>query len=62
ERGPEPVLATTSPSEPSAFARVLLLPAAYAGQRTIHYVDPADADKPKTQTATVFCEAPVVRR
>jgi quercetin dioxygenase-like cupin family protein len=60
ERGPDPVLATTSPSEPSAFARVLLLPAAYAGERTIRYVDPADADKPKTQRAIVFCEAPVV--
>jgi quercetin dioxygenase-like cupin family protein len=62
ERGPDPVLATTSPSEPSAFARVMLVPAAYAGQRTIRYVDPADADKPKTQKATVFCEAPVVDR
>jgi quercetin dioxygenase-like cupin family protein len=56
ERGPDPVLATTSKSEPSAFARVLLLPVAYAGQRTIRYVDPADADKPKTQRATIFCE------
>ena len=62
ERGPDPVLATTSRSEPSAFVRVLLLPASYAGQRTIRYVDPADADKPKTQKATVFCEAPVVDR
>lgn len=60
ERGPEPVLATTSPDESSAFARVLLLPAAYAGERTIRYVDPADAQKPKTQRATIFCEAPVV--
>jgi hypothetical protein len=60
ERGPDPVLATTSPAEPSAFVRVLLLPAAYAGQRTIRYVDPADAEKPKTQRATIFCEAPVV--
>jgi quercetin dioxygenase-like cupin family protein len=56
ERGPDPVLATTSPSEHSAFARVLLLPVAYAGRRTIRYVDPADADKPKTQRATIFCE------
>ena len=62
ERGPDPVLATTSPSEPSAFVRVMLVPAAYAGQRTIRYVDPADAEKPKTQKATVFCEAPVVDR
>ena len=60
ERGPDPVLATTSASEPSAFARVLLLPVAYAGQRTIRYVDPADAEKPKTQKATILCEAPLV--
>ncbi|MDQ6816155.1 MAG: hypothetical protein M3018_01950 [Actinomycetota bacterium] len=60
ERGPDPVLATTSPNEPSAFARVLLLPAAYAGQRTIRYTEAADAEKPKTQNATILCEAPVV--
>jgi hypothetical protein len=56
ERGPDPVLATTSTEEPSAFVRVLLLPVAFAGLRTIRYVDPADADKPKTQRATVFLE------
>jgi len=61
ERGPDPVLATTSTREPSAFARVLLLPAEYAGRRTIRYVDPADADKPKTQRATIFLEQPVIR-
>lgn len=61
ERGPDPVLATTSATESSAFVRVLLLPAGFAGQRTIRYVDAADADKPKTQTATVFSERPVVR-
>jgi len=60
ERGPDPVLATTSSTEPSAFVRVLVLPAEYAGQRTIRYVDPADADKPKTQKATIFSEQPVV--
>lgn len=59
ERGPDPVLATTSADEASAFVRVMLLPVAFAGQRTIRYVDPADANKPKTQRATVFCEAPV---
>jgi quercetin dioxygenase-like cupin family protein len=61
ERGPDPVLATTHPDEPSAFARVLLLPAQWAGRRTIAYVDPADADKPKTQRATIFLERPVRR-
>jgi hypothetical protein len=59
ERGPDPVLATTTTREASAFARVLLLPVSYAGQRTIRYVDPADAEKPKTQRATIFLETPV---
>lgn len=59
ERGPEPVLATTSPIEPSGFARVLLLPAEFAGRRTIRYVDPADAEKPKTQRARILLEVPV---
>jgi quercetin dioxygenase-like cupin family protein len=59
ERGPDPVLATTAPDEPSAFARVLVLPVEYAGRRTISYVDPADADKPKTQQARIFLEQPV---
>ncbi len=61
ERGPDPVLATTAADEPSAFVRVMLLPVQFAGQRTIRYVDPADADKPKTQRATIFLEQPVVR-
>ena len=61
ERGPDPVLATTAADEPSAFVRVLVLPAEYAGQRTIRYVDPADAGKPKTQRATIFHEQPVRR-
>lgn len=56
ERGRDPVLATTSPDEPTAFVRVVLLPVAWEGKRTIHYVDPADADKPKTQRATIFSE------
>jgi quercetin dioxygenase-like cupin family protein len=61
ERGPDPVLATTAADEPSAFVRVLLLPVEFAGQRTIRYVDPADAEKPKTQRATIFLEQPVRR-
>ena len=61
ERGPDPVLATMAAGEPSAFVRVMLLPVEWAGQRTIKYVDPADADKPKTQRATIFLEQPVVR-
>jgi quercetin dioxygenase-like cupin family protein len=59
ERGPDPVLATTAADEPSAFVRVMLLPAEWEGQRTIRYVDPADSDKPKTQKAKIFLEQPL---
>ena len=37
----------------------MLLPAEWAGKRTIRYVDPADEEKPKLQRATVFLEQPV---
>jgi quercetin dioxygenase-like cupin family protein len=59
ESGPEPVLATTSETEPSAFVRVLLLPREWEGKRTIRYVEPADAEKPKTQRATVYFDEPI---
>jgi quercetin dioxygenase-like cupin family protein len=59
EAGPDPVRAETSTAEPSAFARVMLVPAAFAGQRTIRYVDAADAERPRRQKATVFSERPV---
>ena len=47
ESGPEPVLATASASEETAFVRVLLLPREWEGKRTIRYVDPADEDRPE---------------
>jgi hypothetical protein len=56
ESGPEPVFAAASEREPTAFVRVMLLPAEWEGKRTIRYVDPADAGKPKTQRPTVFLE------
>jgi quercetin dioxygenase-like cupin family protein len=56
ETGPDPVLAAASETEPTAFVRVLVLPAAWAGKRTITYVDPADEDKPKRQRARVYLE------
>jgi quercetin dioxygenase-like cupin family protein len=49
-----PVLATSSGSEPTAFVRVLVLPAEWEGKRTIRYLDPADDKKPKLQRPTVF--------
>jgi quercetin dioxygenase-like cupin family protein len=59
ESGPDPVLATASESEETAFVRVLLLPPEWAGKRTIRYVDPADEEKPKLQRPTVFGEYPI---
>jgi hypothetical protein len=59
ESGPEPVYAAASAEEETAFVRVMLLPRLWAGRRTIRYVDPADADKPKTQRAVVLLEQPI---
>jgi quercetin dioxygenase-like cupin family protein len=59
ESGPEPVLATASKTEQTAFVRVLLLPREWQGKRTIRYVDPTDEDRPKLQRAIVFLEQPV---
>ena len=59
ESGPEPVFAAASPSEETAFVRVMLLPREWAGRRTIRYVNPEDEGKPKTQRATVFFDEPL---
>jgi quercetin dioxygenase-like cupin family protein len=59
ESGPEPVYAEASPTEDSAFVRVMLLPAEWEGKRTIRYVNPEDAERPKLQRATVFFDVPL---
>jgi len=56
ETGPDPVFAAASETEPTAFVRVLVLPSEWEGKRTITYVDPADAEKPKLQSARVYLE------
>jgi quercetin dioxygenase-like cupin family protein len=56
EGADDPVLATASTRQETAFVRVLLLPAEWAGKRTIRYVDPADEDKSRLQRATIFSE------
>ncbi len=56
ESGPEPVYAESAATEATAFVRVMLLPAEWAGRRTIRYTDPADADRPARQQARVFLE------
>jgi hypothetical protein len=59
ESGPEPVLATASQHHETAFVRALVLPAEWAGRRTIRYVDPEDDNRPKLQRATVLLEHPI---
>ncbi len=59
EGSDDPVLATASATEHTGFVRVLLLPAEWAGKRTIRYLDPADAEKPRLQQATVLLEEPL---
>jgi quercetin dioxygenase-like cupin family protein len=56
ETGPDPVHAVAAVDEETAFVRVLVLPAEWAGKRTITYVDPADEAKPKLQRARVYLE------
>jgi quercetin dioxygenase-like cupin family protein len=59
ERGPDAVFAAASETGETAFVRVMLLPREWEGKRTIRYVNPEDADKPKTQRATVFLDQPI---
>ncbi len=59
EDADDPVVATASATEETAFVRVLLLPAAWAGQRTIRYLDPVDEEKPKLQRARILLETPL---
>jgi quercetin dioxygenase-like cupin family protein len=61
EEADDPVLATASVTEETAFVRVLLLPAEWASKRTIRYLDPADEARPKLQRATVLLEEPLSR-
>ncbi len=61
EDAEDPVLATASATEQTAFVRVLLLPAEWAGKRTIRYLDPADEAKPRLQRATILLEGPLDR-
>jgi len=56
EAGPDPVLALASEHEPTAFARVMVLPAELRGKSSIRYVLAEDADKPKRQTYQLFVD------
>lgn len=56
EAGPDPVLALASEREPTAFARVMILPAELRGKSSIRYVLAEDQDKPKLQTYRLFVD------
>ncbi len=59
EAGPDPVLALASETMATAFARVMVLPAALQGKSSIRYVLPEDQDKPKRQTYQLFVDEPI---
>lgn len=59
ESGPAPVRAVASSDVPSAFARVMLLPREWRDQRTVRYVDPVDAERPRLQTARVYFDVDI---
>jgi hypothetical protein len=59
EHGPDQVYAKASEREPSAFVRVMIIPAEYKGRSTITYVRPEDKDKPKSQSYTRYLEEPI---
>jgi quercetin dioxygenase-like cupin family protein len=58
ETGPDPVVARASSHVETSFVRVLVLPAEWAGKRTIRYVDAVDESTPK-QSASVYLEHPI---
>jgi quercetin dioxygenase-like cupin family protein len=59
ERGPDPVYAESIADEPTSFVRVMILPVALLGKSSIRYVKPEDQARPKSQTYTVFVDAPI---
>jgi quercetin dioxygenase-like cupin family protein len=59
ESGPDHVYAEASREEPTSFVRVMILPRALLGKSSISYVKPEDRDRPKSQTYTVFVDAPI---
>jgi quercetin dioxygenase-like cupin family protein len=61
ESGPDPVYAEASRDDPTSFIRVMVLPLTLLGKSSIRYVNPEDQARPKTQTYTVFVDAPLTR-
>ncbi len=56
EDGITPVFAQAAADAPMRFIRVMILPRALKGERSIRYVDDADRDKPKQQTYKIYID------
>lgn len=59
ESGREPVLAIASKDEDTSFIRVAILPREIRGRTSIMYVNPADAERGRPRTYTVFVDEPI---
>lgn len=59
EAGPDPVYAAASADQPTAFARVMILPRDLLGKSSIQYVRAEDLAKPKSQSYQIFIDEPV---
>ncbi len=59
ESGREPVLAVASNEAPTSFVRVSVLPRELLGRTSIMYVDPADAERGRPRSYTVWVDEPI---
>ncbi len=59
ESGREPVLAVASTDTPTSFVRVSILPREIRGRTSIMYVDPADAERGRPRSYTIYVDAPI---
>ena len=59
ESGHEPVRAVSAADEATSFVRVSVLPAEFRGRSSIMYVDPADAERSRPRTYTVYVDEPI---
>jgi quercetin dioxygenase-like cupin family protein len=60
ETGSDPVFAVASQTAPTAFVRVMILPAEIQGKSSITYVNEEDRTKPKSQKYTIFVDQPLI--
>ena len=59
ESGPEPVFAQGAMDTATRFIRVMILPKALLGKRSISYTNEEDRTKPKSQQYQGYCDVPI---